>query len=130
MLNSKYKINKKEIPDIVKKGKRVSNDYFDIKLWYEDGLDNPKLAVIVSKKTARSAVVRNRIRRKIKAAFIELVKNSSDKSFVGRRDLSRLDFSDSLKLAKYVVIVRNEEVKDLRNEEIKELLARRSARNE
>ncbi|MCA9381650.1 ribonuclease P protein component [Candidatus Dojkabacteria bacterium] len=107
MLNSKYKINKQEIPDIVKKGKRVSNDYFDIKLWYEDGLENAKLAVIVSKKVAKSAVSRNRIRRKIKACFIELAKNNE------------------IKLAKYVVIVRNELVKDLSQDQIKELFLQR-----
>lgn len=104
MLPKKYRLPKREIPVIVRKGKKQSNMYFDTKLWYDNNLEAPLFAFIISKKVNKSAVIRNTIKRKLRAAAWELIKENK------------------IKPAKYVVIVRSFELMELTPSQIKDLL--------
>lgn len=110
MLPKKYRLPKKEIPNVVRKGKKYSNEYFDIKIWFDDKLENPKFTFIISKKVSKSAVIRNTIKRKLRAATWNLVKDKK------------------IKTAKIVYIVRNQSVIDLNIEDLSKLLQTHNAK--
>jgi ribonuclease P protein component len=76
MLSSKYRIPKNQILNIIKRGKKIQGEFFDLKSWYDDTLPHSKFAVVVSKKVSKSAVVRNRAKRLIKGAIYHLLKEN------------------------------------------------------
>ncbi len=64
MLSRKYRIPTEMFP-MVTRGKTAQNDLFRVVFKYDNRLKNPKYAVIVSNKIAKTAVVRNLLRRQI-----------------------------------------------------------------
>lgn len=64
MLSSKYRIPTKEFPRVLR-GKVIQNDFFRVVFHYDESLKNPKCAVIVPQKIAKTAVARNATRRKV-----------------------------------------------------------------
>ena len=74
MLPENLRLDKKEIPEIARRGKKFSGELFDIKVWYDDSLENSKFAIAVSLKVDKRSTVRNRIKRVFRAAIVELEK--------------------------------------------------------
>ncbi len=104
MLNKTQRIPKKQIPAIARKGKRFVSELFDVKVWYDNAIEASKFAVIVSKKVHKSAVIRNTIKRKFKAAIFELEKEQ----FFRR--------------GSYMVLVKAATVADLKSQELKAIV--------
>lgn len=68
MLPKRNRIESSLFPGITR-GKVAQNDLFRVVIRNGDPLRNPKCAVIVSKKVAKTAVSRNRIRRQVYSAL-------------------------------------------------------------
>ncbi len=75
MLSKKYRLSKKER---LIKPKLYNYIYFKV-LKSDFDLPYPKFAVVISKKVARKAVDRNRIKRQIYSLLEELIKNNDFK---------------------------------------------------
>jgi len=105
MLPKNLRLEPKEIPELARKGKRFENEYFFVKAWFDDNLDFPKFAISVSIKVSKRAVVRNRIKRKLRASIAEMIAENP-----------------SFRRGKYLVIVKSSELRELSNDKIKELL--------
>lgn len=67
----------------------------------ENGLEKPRYGLTVSKKTDKSAVVRNRIRRRLRSAALEILgpraKPGIDYVLVGRPPGGTKDYADIVK---------------------------------
>lgn len=74
MLPKKNRISKEAFPSSNMKGIRVFSPLFSGVIYKNEGLS--RAAVVVSKKIAKTAVVRNRIRRRFYAAIAPLLKNT------------------------------------------------------
>lgn len=103
MLSKELRLDKKEIPKIAKKGKRLDGELFFIKAWYDDSLLNPEFAISISIKIDKKAAVRNRIKRKLRAVIKDLI--SEDFNF---------------RKGKYLIIVKSKDLVDAKNEKILE----------
>lgn len=66
MLPSKFRLGRDEVKEVFDKGSRVSSQYGSVILLKHKQC---KVAVVVSKKVAGSAVVRNSVRRRIYAVL-------------------------------------------------------------
>jgi len=63
-LPKKNRLKKKELFKKIKQsGQLIRTPFFNILFLRQDGVDLPKIGVIVSKKIDKSAVVRNKIKR-------------------------------------------------------------------
>jgi ribonuclease P protein component len=107
MLDKTYRIPKQNIPQIVRQGKKLTCNYFDLKFWYDNSLDHPLFAFIVSTKIDKRAVVRNTIKRKLRASVYSLIKSG----FTFRN-------------GNYIFLVRNVEISKLKSQEIAEIIYR------
>lgn len=58
---------------MVTRGKTLTNEFVRVILVSEEGLKNPKCAVIVPNKTAKTAVARNLIRRQVYSVLEAIV---------------------------------------------------------
>ena len=66
MLKGKFRLKKrKDFENTYKKGKTISNNFFLIKITYNN-LEFNRIGFVVSKKTANKIVTRNKIKRKIR----------------------------------------------------------------
>ncbi len=72
MLPRSYRIPTAQFPAVTR-GKVLQNDLFRVVLKYDESLKHARCAVIVSNKTAKTAVVRNRIRRQVYAVLGEMM---------------------------------------------------------
>lgn len=72
MLPRSHRIATKHFPRVTQ-GKTKTNDLFRVVVRMDDTLINPRCAVIVSKKLAKTAVARNRMRRQVYAALVPLI---------------------------------------------------------
>src|SRR5688572_21563451 len=72
MLPKPLRLDSKLIPMVARKGRRLGNELVDIRLLGGSDFTSPKFAIVTSKKLSGSAVVRNRIRRRLRAALLEL----------------------------------------------------------
>ncbi len=73
MLPAKLRLPAKEIPEIARKGKKFSHEYLDVRVWFDDQLPTPLFAVSVGLKVSKSAVVRNNVKRRLRAAIVEIM---------------------------------------------------------
>ena len=64
MISKKYKVQRSEIPYILKKGQLSNSDLFIIR-YKKNEEDFPRFRVIISKKLEAKAVKRNKLRRQI-----------------------------------------------------------------
>lgn len=71
MLPKQYRLDPKQIPLIARKGKRMGNEFLDVR--FLGGGDTPQFAISISVKVSKSAVTRNRIRRRLRPILLELV---------------------------------------------------------
>lgn len=104
MFKPYLRLNPKEIPEIAKKGKRYSHEYFDVKVWFDSKLPNYLFAISISTKIDKRAVVRNKIKRKLRVAIHELEKENF------------------FKKGKYLIIVRSDKLKEAKNNELVDIL--------
>jgi ribonuclease P protein component len=72
MLARKHRIPTEKFPAVTR-GKVVQNELFRAVITKDPALTCPKCAVIVSNKLAKTAVVRNRLRRQVYAALGDLL---------------------------------------------------------
>ena len=79
MLPRKNRITKEAFPSSQVRGLRIFSPLFSGVIYKNDGLT--RVAVVVSKKTAKTAVVRNRIRRRFYAALAHFLKDT-DKGYL------------------------------------------------
>lgn len=74
MLPKKYRLSAAQIEEVAKRGRYTrSNELWSIKFLVKNGVEKPMVAISVSKKIVRLATKRNAIRRKVRAAFTQLV---------------------------------------------------------
>lgn len=104
MLNKKLRLPSKEIVQIARKGKRIGGDLFDIKVWYDDILENPLMTISISTKIDKRATVRNKIKRKIRAVWADVLK------------------TEKLRKGKYLIIIKNSALAELDNVSIKKAI--------
>src|SRR5690606_14438303 len=98
MLKKVNRLKSKEIPKIAYKGKKVGNQNFMIRILFDTKLEQSKFAVSVSTKISKKAVIRNKIKRKIKTALLSI--------------------NDSIKTANYLVVVKNVQIVEKNPEEL------------
>lgn len=65
MLPKKYRLDKKEIPNIVRRGKALRFEGYTIRAWYDNSISEPEFCIIVPKKVEALATGRNYIKRRI-----------------------------------------------------------------
>lgn len=65
MLARKQKISSEEFKEYYKKGKKIFSQHFRITLVLGNTPENSKYAAVINKKTAKTAVLRNKNKRKI-----------------------------------------------------------------
>lgn len=103
MINKSQRLKSNEIVLVARRGKRFSTDYFDIKAWWDNNIP-PKFAVSISKSIDKKAVIRNQIRRKIKAAIFNLQKDTQFKN------------------GKYLFIIKSVDLKDISSIDIEKFI--------
>lgn len=85
MLPKKNRISKKDFPSYKNQGFRAYSPFFSA-VFYQTGDSSVgseiRAAVVVSKKTAKTAVVRNKLRRMFYSLLAACVKNTSTKTTV------------------------------------------------
>jgi ribonuclease P protein component len=72
MLSRKFRIPTEKFPGVTR-GKVMNNDLFRVVIYRDESLKNPKCAVIVPNKVAKTAVARNRIRRQTYDVLGEMI---------------------------------------------------------
>lgn len=73
MLPAKLRLPATEIATIARRGKKLSQEYLDIRFVSDETLKHPQFAVSVGLKASKSAVVRNKIKRRLRAAIVDLM---------------------------------------------------------
>lgn len=94
-MKKEYRIKKsKEIEAILKKKKFVSNAYFVIYIKDQDETNHFRYAMSVSKKIGK-AVVRNHIKRQIRAIIRELtIKDGVDVFIIARNKIKEISYQE------------------------------------
>ncbi len=94
MLAQKYRLRKsKDIARVYQRGRYSSGRDFTIKA-INNGFSDTRLAIVVSRKVSKSAVVRNRIRRRVSGQIEEAwktVRPGYDIVITVREDISALE---------------------------------------
>ena len=68
MLSKKYRLKKKkDFERVYKSGKTIKQDFLLFRI-LENGLENPRIGIVISKKTLSKATVRNLVKRRIREA--------------------------------------------------------------
>lgn len=85
MLPKSSRLSKKEVEYVLKTGKRSSSKYFlaTVAKLPSNNEERGGFAVVVSKKTAQSAVDRNKLRRRVYSAIRAVRKNNAKLSQAG-----------------------------------------------
>ncbi|MBI5400947.1 MAG: ribonuclease P protein component [Candidatus Yonathbacteria bacterium] len=94
MLPRKNRVSKKDFPPPHKQGLRVFLQLFSVVVYKNDTC--PRVAVVVSKKTAKTAIMRNRIRRRVYSATSSFYTNfafSATIVFYPKKEVSTVLFS-------------------------------------
>lgn len=76
MLSAKYRLSRAEIPPIMRRGLVIRGEGLTLRVANLDNTLKPiKLAIVVSAKTVKTATGRNLVKRRLRQAIIQLVKN-------------------------------------------------------
>ncbi len=95
MLKATQKISSREFTQFYRKGKKINTEHFRVSLVNTSKKENPKFAVVVSKKVAKTAVLRNKNKRRIYEILRQLYPQFSGVKygfFFIQKDISRVDF--------------------------------------
>jgi len=95
------RLNSSKIPELSRFGMKYKCDLFDIRVWYESKLPNSLFAISISTKIDKRAVIRNRIKRKLRAVLQEIGNDSK-----------------KIKIGSYLFIIRNVKLAYMKNEHI------------
>lgn len=76
MLPEQHRLPSKEIAFVARKGQRLGNSLLDIRRVQQPNSTEVKVAITVPIRVSKKAVVRNRIRRRLKAGVMSLIKSS------------------------------------------------------
>lgn len=106
MFPKNLRLDSTEIPNIARRGKKSEDEYLTIKTWFDDSLASPQFAISISVRVDKRASVRNLIKRRIRAAILELVRE------------------EKIRKAKYLIIVKNDQLKAFKSTEVAKLLER------
>ncbi len=79
MFPKQYRLNAKEIQFVARRGKRSEFESYIQKVWFDDTLDFPKFAIIVSKKVDKRATERNRQKRVLREKILQNAKEGKYK---------------------------------------------------
>jgi ribonuclease P protein component len=93
MLKKKQRLSRSEFGLVLKTGKRIHSEHFS--LMYRTA-ESSKYGLVVSKKIAKKATIRNRIRRQLYAIFGECAANVTNRHVVllTKPTITSLQFSD------------------------------------
>ncbi|PKM91223.1 ribonuclease P protein component [Candidatus Falkowbacteria bacterium HGW-Falkowbacteria-1] len=97
MFNKKNRVTKtKEIENIFKNGKSFYNDILGFKV-LKNEIKNNRFCIIISAKVSKKAVVRNKIKRQIRAIIIgekNILRNDFDIVIIVNKNIVGRDFSE------------------------------------
>jgi len=86
MLPSIYRLPRQEFPFTLKSGKKIHTPALTI-VYYPSTLVLPRFGIIVSSKVSKSAVKRNQIKRRLRAAILSnlsILKRPTDMIFIAK----------------------------------------------
>lgn len=105
-MNKHQRVKKNaEFQKIFKRGKSFANRQFVVYCYEKEGQDDFRIGLSVSKKIG-NAVTRNRIKRYIRQAFLEMkdeVKPNMDYVIIARHQAATMDFHESKKSLQHVL---------------------------
>lgn len=105
-MNKHQRVKKNaEFQKIFKRGKSFANRQFVVYCFEKEGQEDFRIGLSVSKKVG-NAVTRNRIKRYIRQAFLEMkdeVKPNMDYVIIARHQAATMDFHESKKSLQHVL---------------------------
>jgi ribonuclease P protein component len=99
---------KRDFKNVFTKGKFVNSPGITLK-FYPNQLTHPRLAIIISKKVAKSAVKRNQLKRRIKEILHKKLnlKSGYDLIFITKPELIEKTFTELNELIEKILIKSN-----------------------
>ena len=105
MLNKQYRLTKsKDFEKVARRGNVIYTKEIILK-WIKNNLNHPRFGIVTSLKVSKKAVVRNKIKRRIRAILKEYLDN------IFKREISY-----------DIMIITKSEIKDLNYQEIQKRL--------
>ncbi|MHA6260984.1 ribonuclease P protein component [Sporosarcina sp. CAU 1771] len=105
-MNKRQRIKKnEEFQRVFKNGKSFANRQFVVYCYNKKGQEEFRIGLSVSKKIG-NAVTRNRIKRYLRQAFLELkdeLKNDMDYVIIARHQAAKIDFHESKKSLQHIL---------------------------
>lgn len=105
-MNKRQRIKKdSEFQKVFKEGKSFANRQFIVYRYKKEGQEQFRIGLSVSKKVG-NAVTRNRIKRYIRQAFLEMkdeVQNDMDYVIIARHQAAKIDFHETKKSLQHVL---------------------------
>ncbi|MCK9186610.1 ribonuclease P protein component [Candidatus Gracilibacteria bacterium] len=107
MIAKKFKIPKKYIELILKKGESFDSKLFVVRFW-ENKIGFPRFRIIVSTKFAKKAVDRNRVRRQVYEALRLIIKEKPslkplDMILIPKKQILSKEFKEIYKITEELV---------------------------
>lgn len=105
-MNKRQRIKKdNEFQKVFKEGKSFANRQFIVYRYKKEGQEQFRIGLSVSKKVG-NAVTRNRIKRYIRQAFLEMkdeLQNDVDYVIIARHQAAKIDFHETKKSLQHVL---------------------------
>ncbi|MCM3217337.1 ribonuclease P protein component [Niallia taxi] len=105
-MKKEYRVKKsKEFQEVFKKGQSFGNKQFVVYKYKKSGQDHFRIGLSVSKKIG-NAVMRNKIKRFIRQAFLEigdLIENEADYVIIARKPLAEMEYEETKKSLLHVL---------------------------
>lgn len=105
-MNKRQRIKKdNEFQKVFKEGKSFANRQFIVYRYKKEGQEQFRIGLSVSKKVG-NAVTRNRIKRYVRQAFLEMkdeLQNDVDYVIIARHQAAKIDFHETKKSLQHVL---------------------------
>lgn len=105
-MNKRQRIKKdNEFQKVFKEGKSFANRQFIVYRYKKEGQEQFRIGLSVSKKVG-NAVTRNRIKRYVRQAFLEMkdeLQNDMDYVIIARHQAAKIDFHETKKSLQHVL---------------------------
>lgn len=116
-MNKRQRIKKdEEFQAVFKSGKSFANRQFVVYCYRKENQDTFRIGLSVSKKVG-NAVTRNRIKRYIRQAFLEMnndLQNNMDYVIIARNQAAKIDFHETKKSLQHVLRIARVLKKDFK----------------